>query len=117
MEPTRGCQDKTLEQMIPPLDQDVMCHIGRLLVESPALHLFLPASIKLAECATKVFVDFASAGGDLKFISSSNERVFAFVSQHRIETVNMSNSRHHIPNYFYGLTQIKTLVLGFFSSG
>lgn len=72
------------------LPDDIVVDIGRYIVKYPALHLFFPASRKLAECAEKVFRDFAAKGGALKFYSHDLLKVVHFAVFNNLNHLNLS---------------------------
>lgn len=72
------------------LPDDIVIYIGRLIVKHPALHLFFPASRKLAQHATKIFQDFAAKGGALKFYSRDLLKAVQFAVSKRLNNLNLS---------------------------
>lgn len=97
------------------LPEDMLGYIGKFIVKYPALHLFLPASKKLADCALKVFADFANAGGGLQFVHADPGLAIGFAKGLALRTLNLSAFRD-IPeedcaSLFDGTWKIHTLAI------
>lgn len=83
-------QNDVAKQSVAQLPDDIVIYIGRFIVKYPALHLFFPASRKLAECAEKVFLDFAAKGGPLKFYSRDLLKAVQFAVAANLTNLNLS---------------------------